>query len=138
MPSVARMSSGAKEAKEEAEGHLFSFSSRTSGSATTPDVSLSAESPKALETASTPPTRQVPAQSTAPPAASMRARSSGRLGLWSVERARAVNGGSVAVEEECSPLFFPPLPLPPPRFFLVSSSSEEEAGSTSTALLSPT
>lgn len=48
---------------------------------------LSRRSPKARDTASTPPTRQVPAQTTTPPAASMRLRSSVRLGLWSSDSA---------------------------------------------------
>ena len=46
-------------------------------------------SPKARETASTPPTRQVPAQTTTPPASSILARSSWRLGLWSSDRGLA-------------------------------------------------
>ena len=50
---------------------------------------LSRRSPKARDTASTPPTRQVPAQTTTPPAASMRLRSSVRLGLWSSDSAIA-------------------------------------------------
>ena len=45
--------------------------------------------PKALETASTPPTLQVPAQTTTPPALSIRCRSSVRLGLWSSDRGKA-------------------------------------------------
>ena len=46
-------------------------------------------SPKARDTASTPPTRQVPAQTTTPPASSMRARSSVRFGLWSSDSGTA-------------------------------------------------
>lgn len=45
--------------------------------------------PKERETASTPPTRHVPAHTTAPPAPSMRCCSSARLGLWSRESACA-------------------------------------------------
>ena len=45
--------------------------------------SVSHEVPRGSAPASTPPTRQVPAHTTTPPASSMRCRSSARLGLWS-------------------------------------------------------
>ena len=44
---------------------------------------LNTRSPIARDTASTPHTRQMPLKSTRPPAATMRATSSRRLGLWS-------------------------------------------------------
>mmetsp|Transcript_18067 Transcript_18067/g.38867 ORF Transcript_18067/g.38867 Transcript_18067/m.38867 type:complete len:239 (-) Transcript_18067:507-1223(-) len=46
-------------------------------------------SPKALDTASTPPTRHVPAQTTTPPALSIRCLSSLAFGLWSTDIATA-------------------------------------------------
>ena len=47
--------------------------------------------PNALETASTPPTLQVPAHTTTPPALSIRCRSSVRFGLWSSDRGKAAH-----------------------------------------------
>mmetsp|Transcript_14692 Transcript_14692/g.36608 ORF Transcript_14692/g.36608 Transcript_14692/m.36608 type:complete len:264 (+) Transcript_14692:482-1273(+) len=77
-PSLARMMNSSSG---------VSCSSHSSGVEMT--KRLSGLSPKALDTASTPPTRHVPAQTTTPPAFSMRVRSSLLFGLWSTERATA-------------------------------------------------
>ena len=51
---------------------------------------FSSRSPNALLTAKTPPTRQVPAQTTTPPSCSIRFLSSSLLGLWSTDSGYAI------------------------------------------------
>ena len=64
-------------------------------------VCLQGHSPKARDTARTPPTLQVPAQTTTPPALSMRCLSSVRLGLWSSDRGKAAgNINKVALQHK--------------------------------------
>ena len=75
--------------------------------------------------ARTPPTRQVPAHTTMPPALSIRCRSSARLGLWSSDIGIAATAHTAACHTSCDPRT--PLPSPSPYHSLCVFTKHHDA-----------